>query len=62
MIKHPLSVGTHVSAVTRTCACAGGKTKIVEGKILKVITNHSGIWYYLDVGTTVKADTIQKIV
>jgi len=36
--------------------------KIIEGKILKTITNHSGTWYYLDIGTTVKADLIEQVI
>lgn len=58
-MKHPLPVGTKVVASQKTCNCSGGKMKEVTGTVLKVINNHSGIWYYLDTGGTVKADTVR---
>jgi hypothetical protein len=61
-IKHPLTLGTTVRATKPSCACRGAKMINVGGKVLKVITNHSGTWYYLDSGTTVKADMITSIV
>ena len=60
-IKHPLALQTTVSAERSTCACKGGKRVTVTGKILKVITNHTGTWYYLDSGTTVKTDWVKSV-
>lgn len=61
-ISHPLALGTKVIAQRRSCACKGAKTLLVEGSILKVITNHSGTWYYLSAGSTVKSDTVTSVV
>ena len=62
VITHPLALNTHVQAVKPSCACRGAKMINVSGKVLKVIANHSGIWYYLDSGTTVKSDWINAVV
>lgn len=61
MIKHPLTVGTKVEASQKTCACSGGKYKTVTGTILKTIVNHSGTWYYLDTGATIKSDLVRSV-
>lgn len=61
-INHPLPEGTRVKAMQKTCACQGGKMRVIEGKILKTIVNHSGTWYYLDIGATIKADLIQQVI
>lgn len=61
-MNHPLPLNTKVQARVPVCACTGANTKVVIGTILKVINNHSGIWYYLDVGTTVKSTTIEKVI
>ena len=60
-IKHPLPLNTHLEAVKPSCACRGAKMVQVSGKILKVITNFSGIWYYLDSGVTVKSDWVKLV-
>lgn len=58
-IPHPLPLNTKVKATVNGCACRGGRLEIVEGIILKVITNHQGVWYYLNTGRTVKDTQIQ---
>lgn len=61
MINHPLTINTFIIAEKPKCACSGGGKITVSGKILKVINNHSGIWYYLDSNTTVKSDWVKQI-
>lgn len=61
-IKHPLPNGTKVRAKHKTCACAGGKFKDIEGTVLKTIVNHSGTWYYLNTGITVRAESVVNVV
>ncbi len=59
---HPLTLSTIVKALKPACACAGANKFVkVSGKVLKVINNNSGIWYYLDSGTTVKADWVESV-
>ena len=61
IITHPLALQTSVIAEKASCACRGAKLITVTGKILKVINNHTGTWYYLDSGTTVKSDSVKSI-
>lgn len=62
VIPHPIAVDTVVIVNRPSCQCRGAKIETVQGQIKKVITNQAGIWYYLDVGVTVKADWVQSIV
>lgn len=52
-IAHPLSLETRVRANKPICPCKGGGNTEVVGTIKKIITNQTGNWYYLDIGTTV---------
>ena len=61
-ISHPIALQKLVEAEKPTCPCTGAKFVNVRGKVLKVINNPSGVWYYLDCGVTVKADWIKRIV
>lgn len=62
-MKHPLEIGTLIKANVSVCTvCNGGvASKPIEGIILKVIERPNGIWYYLDVGRTVNANQVLKI-
>lgn len=62
MIKHPLSVGMKIEANKPQCPCKGASFKLITGTILKVITNHTGHWYYLDLGITVKDQWVTKVI
>jgi hypothetical protein len=57
-IQHPLAVGTKVEGTRPSCPCRGAKQIPFSGIIKKVIANPNGMWYYLDIGVTVKADAI----
>lgn len=61
-VVHPLAVNMRIQASFRQCACRGAQFKTITGKILKVINNHSGTWYYLDAGMTVKADWVTAVI
>ncbi|MGZ8924532.1 MAG: hypothetical protein ACXW2E_01485 [Nitrososphaeraceae archaeon] len=61
MTTNTLSINTTVKANKPNCPCKGGGSITVTGKIKKVITNHSGSWYYLDTGSTIKHDWIIEI-
>jgi hypothetical protein len=61
MINHPIALNAVVVATKPSCACRGAKMVEVKGKVLKIISNHSGIWYYLDCGVTVKADWVKSV-
>ncbi|TFG98709.1 hypothetical protein E4H12_05270 [Candidatus Thorarchaeota archaeon] len=61
-IVHPLAVGVSVAGKKPTCACKGGNKVPVSGKILKVIKNHTGTWYYLDIGTTIKSEWVETVI
>lgn len=60
-VVHPLMLNTKVRATVSGCACRGGKLELIEGTVLKVITNQQGFWYYLDLGRTVKDTQVQCI-
>lgn len=61
MITHPLEEGTRVKGTRPSCPCRGAKMIPFESAIKKVIVNRSGTWYYLEIGSTVKADTITEV-
>lgn len=61
-ITHPLPLHTVVHALKPSCPCRGAKMVPVEGSITKVINNAAGVWYYLSIGVTIKADWIQYVV
>jgi hypothetical protein len=61
-IAHPLAVNTKVNALRPTCACRNAKLEAMDGTILKVINNPNGIWYYLNTGSTVKAEHVQYVI
>lgn len=62
ILAHPLALETVVKANRPSCACKNAKIETVQGKIKKVIKNQAGIWYYLDVGVTVKAEWVTEVV
>ena len=62
VVSHPIPVDTIVEVTKPICPCKGGGNDLVVGRILKVITNQSGFWYYLDIGITCKADRVQRII
>jgi hypothetical protein len=61
-IKHPIALDTLIEANKPQCPCKGASYTKVSGRVKKVITNHSGHWYYLDCGVTVSAQWVTKIV
>lgn len=61
-IIHPLSVGVSITGKKPTCACRGATMVPVSGKILKVIKNHTGTWYYLDAGTTIRDTWVEQVI
>lgn len=60
-IVHPLPVGAIVEGTKPSCPCRNAKQIPFRGVIKKVIENHTGIWYYIDIGVTVKADNITAV-
>jgi hypothetical protein len=60
-INHPLALETKIKAGRPRCSCKGGGTDIVLGVIKKVITNHTGNWYYLSTGITVQDKWVIEI-
>ena len=58
---HPLALNTLVKGMKPSCQCRGAKTLPFEGKVLKVIKNHLGHWYYLDSGVTVRDQWITTV-
>lgn len=61
-VLHPLPVDTIVEFERPICPCKGGGKEVMVGTVLKVITNASGIWYYLNVGSTVQSHRILRVV
>lgn len=59
--NQPLALNTKVRADKPRCQCRGGGTESITGTILKVISNHSGNWYYLNNGSTVSEKWITEI-
>jgi hypothetical protein len=60
-ITHPLLLETKIKATRPRCSCKGGGFDIVLGVIKKVITNHTGHWYYLSTGITVQDKWVVEI-
>lgn len=62
-IVHPLSVDVFVEANKPPCKCKGPNAPWdkTNGIIKKVISNHSGVWYFLSSGVTVKADWVTQV-
>lgn len=58
LTNQPLPLETHVRANKPRCACKGGGHEVVIGAIKKVITNHTGYWYYLSNGSTISESWI----
>lgn len=61
-IHHPLAVDTKVLVNRPSCQCKGAKITQVTGTIKKIINNHKGTWYYLDIGYTVSSEWILQVV
>ena len=61
VVEHPLALGRIVKANRPSCACRSATTVPVEGEIRKVIQNTLGIWYYLDVGITIRAEWVASV-
>jgi len=59
--SQPLSLETKIRANRPRCPCRGGGTESIIGTIKKVISNHTGNWYYLDQGSTVSEKWITEI-
>lgn len=57
-LEHPLPLETKVIVNKPSCQCRGAKMQQVNGIIKKVINNHKGIWYYLDIGYTVNSEHV----
>lgn len=62
VVSHPLALDTVIEFTKPICPCKGGGTELSTGKVLKIINNQSGVWYYLDVGVTIRAERVQRIV
>ena len=60
-ISHPIPINSTVEVLKPICPCNGGGVEVVIGKVLKVIENQAGFWYYLTLGITVKADRVQQV-
>lgn len=59
-VSHPLTEGTKLEANKPQCPCKGSRWQVIQGTVKKVITNNSGVWYFLDTGYTVKAEWVQR--
>lgn len=60
-VQHPIDLNKKVQANRPTCACKNAKFELVEGKVLKVIHNNTGYWYFLDSGITIKGAWITDV-
>jgi hypothetical protein len=60
-ITHPIALETIIEANKPQCPCKGASYARIVGRIKKVITNHSGYWYYLDTKVTVPAHQVIRI-
>jgi hypothetical protein len=60
-ITHPLALETKIKATRPKCSCKGGGVEVVLGVIKKVITNHTGHWYYLSNGITVQSSWVIEV-
>ena len=61
LLTTPLSIETKIKANKPRCSCKGGGTELITGTIKKVISNHTGNWYYLDIGSTVSEKWVVEI-
>jgi len=63
-IVHPLELNTKVKSIKPPCSCKGPNAPWEEtvGIVRKVINNHSGTWYFLSSGSTVRDEWIQEII
>lgn len=63
-IVHPLALNTVIVSSKPPCTCKGPNAPWEETKgiVRKVINNHSGVWYFLSSGSTVKSDWVREIV
>lgn len=62
-MHHPLAVGTKVRGERPSCNCVNAKQIPINGTISKVITNNSGIWYYMqDANITIKAQWVVEVI
>lgn len=57
--QHPLPLNTYITATRKICPCKGGGTSLISGSIAKIISNQSGVWYYLNTGVTVNSNDVQ---
>lgn len=62
VVNHPIPLERKVRANRPSCPCKGAKLIPVEGVVKKVIHNHTGYWYYLDIGTTIKGEWVTDVV
>lgn len=60
-IVHPLPVGKTIQGSRPSCPCRTAQMIPYKGVIKKVIENRSGVWYYMDIGATVKADSVTAV-
>lgn len=56
-----LTLETTIRANKPRCQCKGGGMELITGTIKKVISNHTGNWYYLSNGYTVSEKWIVEI-
>lgn len=61
IVSHPLPAETKILASKPSCPCKGATWSDVQGTIKKSISNNSGLWYYLDIGITVKSDWVKNV-
>lgn len=63
-IVHPIELNTKVKSRKPPCACKGPNAPWEEtvGLVRKVINNHSGTWYFLSSGSTVRDEWITEII
>lgn len=63
-IVHPLPLNAIVVSKKPPCACKGPNApwEYTKGAVRKVINNHSGIWYFLSSGSTVRSDWVSEVV
>lgn len=63
-IVHPLELNTKVISSKPPCTCKGpgAPWEQTTGLVRKVINNHSGVWYFLSSGSTVKSDWIIEVI
>lgn len=60
-VQHPVNLHSTVEVENPICPCKGGGFELIQSKVMKVIQNRSGTWYYLSNGKTVKHERVTKV-